>query len=87
MSTNKVELNTMQYRHRQLLFILILCLFILADETKALRLRMPVLRLSATFSRTTSYVKKKLHLNDNKVVISDQSSTLKVPPTVKNKEF
>jgi len=48
---------------------------------------MPVLRLSATFSKTSSYPKKKLHLNENKAVIPDQSSTLKVPSPVKNKEF
>lgn len=40
-------------------FVAILCLFILIDEIDSLRVRMPSIRISATFSKTAAYIKKK----------------------------
>lgn len=77
----------MQYQRGRLLFITILCLFILIDETDAFRMRLPGLRISATFHKTATYLKKKLHIDSNKVPIPDGSPTLKVRPPEKNAEF
>jgi len=79
--------DIMQYYHSRLLFIAILCLFILIDETNSLRVRVPSIRLSATFSKTAASIKKKLYLDDSDVVTQDGSSTLNIRPLEKNDDL
>ena len=60
----------------QSLFILLLCFWIFMEENQAIRLRLPGLKISATFRKTATYLKKKLHLDTSKEEVPDPSATL-----------
>ncbi len=70
-----------------LLLIAIVCLLIFIEENNSIRLRLPGLKISATFRKTAAYIKKKLHLNTNKTSGSDQSSILEDGSTDENEEL
>jgi hypothetical protein len=78
--------NTMQYSYSTL-FVVCLCLLTIVDNMDALRLRLPALRLSSTFSRTGESLKKKLHVNDHGLGLAAKRVDLKVPPIERNNEF
>jgi hypothetical protein len=65
-----------QYSNKQWL-ILILSLMIIIDDINALRIRMPSLRISSTFSRKSQTIKKKNHAME----IPDERISLKVHPS------
>lgn len=57
------------------LFILLVCLWIFVEENQGLRLRLPGLKISATFRRTAKYLKKKFHLDTSNEDVPDPSLT------------
>ncbi len=71
----------------ELLFISIVCLLIFIEENDSLRLRLPGLKISATFSKTAAYIKRKLRLNTNKTSISDQSEIFEDDSKEENDEL
>jgi hypothetical protein len=77
----------MQYSSNQLL-ILILCLLVIIDDIDAIRLRIPTLRLTSTFSKTHDRSKKKNHLINNEMKISeDDTIPFEVHPSRKDGEL
>lgn len=61
--------------HSRSLLILLVCLWLFVEENQGLRIRLPGLKLSATFRRTASYLKKKFRLDTSKEDVSDPSLT------------
>ncbi len=76
----------MKYSYKQLL-ILFLCLTLFIDDTYALRLRIPSLRMSATFRRKTDHNKKKNFVINNEMNIPDNKIPLNVGSTGDNDEL
>ena len=74
----------MQYFNNRLLFLTILCLFIFIDETNSFRVRIPALRLLATFSKPNASIKK---TNYKKMPVLDVASTLKDRSSMKINEL
>lgn len=60
----------------QSLVILLLCLGIFMEENQAIRLRIPGLKISATFRKTATYLKKKFHLDTSKEEVRDPMETV-----------
>ncbi|CAF2581294.1 unnamed protein product [Rotaria sp. Silwood2] len=64
----------MQYYFSRL-FILFLCIMVIVDDsTTALKLRLPSLRITSTFTRTAETIKRKLRVHNN--AIEDPSKTM-----------
>lgn len=59
----------------QSLFIFLLCFGIFMEENQAIRLRLPGLKISATFRKTATYLKKKFHLDTSKEEVSEPLAT------------
>jgi hypothetical protein len=79
----------MQNRHYQWFScLLIVSVVIIVDESNALRMRTPALRLTSTLRKTAAFIKKKLNLGGNRVSLPDEfSSTLETPSIEKDDEL
>jgi len=67
--------------------ILILFFMIIIDDVHTLRLRLPGLRISSSFSKTADRHKKKNYVSNNAMKISGHSIPLNAHPTEKNNEL
>jgi hypothetical protein len=77
----------MQYSYSRIL-VVFLCVMIIIDDVNALRLRMPMLRITSSFSRKSDCAKKKVNaVHHNGINIPAETIPLKVRPVVKNDEF
>jgi len=69
------------------LLVLFLCGIIIIDDINTLRVRVPSLRFSSTFSKPAGSIKKKPHLNNNRIEIPVKVIPLEIPSTGRNDEF
>ncbi len=76
----------MQYSTSQLV-ILFLCFMIIIDDIHTMRLRIPGLRISSSFSKKTHHHKKKNHVINDEMKISDNSIPLEAHPNEKHNEL
>ncbi|CAF1042875.1 unnamed protein product [Rotaria sordida] len=77
----------MQYYYSQL-FILFLCMMIIInDGTNGLKIRLPSLRITSTFSKTGESIKKKVPMNNNRIDHPAKKIPLKVPDIGKKDDF
>jgi len=67
--------------------VLFLCGIIIIDDINTLRVRVPSLRFSSTFSKPAGNIKKKPHLNNNRIEIPAKVIPLEIPSTGRNDEF
>ncbi|CAF3671579.1 unnamed protein product [Rotaria sp. Silwood1] len=69
----------MEYYYSRTFILFLFIMIVVDDSTNALKIRLPSLRITSTFTRTSESVKKKNNMNNNGIENPAKTISCKIP--------